>query len=202
VVNYGQIAGNRSIDAKIKRCFEFVSEADAEKFVKRFTSLPEVDDTKDERLHAFRELIIGAYLVSEGFCVEHARPIEDKTPDWSILSGAGEPIAFFEVVTFHRGIGPTADRLYTTIQGKFSTYKDLADRHAISYIVGIHVDFEHSVDESEISDCLFHADYGLFSLYPEVSSAIFFVIMRASYLITYYANPHTKRPFVIRSGIF
>jgi hypothetical protein len=199
---YGQIAGNSSIDAKIKRCFEFVSEEDARKFILRFASLPEVDDTVDERLHAFRELIIGAYLVTQRFPVEHSRLIEDKTPDWSILGDAGEVKAIVEVVTFHRGAAKTADRLYATIQGKFSTYKGLADRNAIPYVVGIHVDFEHTVDESDISECLLHHEYGLFPVYPEVSGAIFFVITGANYPMSYYQNPHAMRPFFIPDGIF
>jgi hypothetical protein len=201
-MEYGQIAGNRAIDAKIKYCFQFMSPADVGKFVKRFASLPEVHDTRDERLHVFRELIIGAYLGSEGFQIEYARLIEEKTPDWTILGQGGDPIALIEVVTFHCGVGKTSDRLYTTVQGKFSVYKELADRCGLPYIVGIHVDFEHDVDESEISECLLHDEYGLFALYPEVSGAIFFVIMRASYPMTFHENPHAKRPFVIRSGIF
>ncbi|MGA2703913.1 MAG: hypothetical protein ABSH35_22795 [Isosphaeraceae bacterium] len=201
-MKYGQIAGNRSIDAKIKRCFELISEEDASKFERRFANLPKVDDTNDERLHAFRELIIGAYLVTQGFRVQHSRPIEGKTPDWSILGDEDVLDALVEVVTFHRGVGKTTDRLYATIQGKFSTYKDLADRHEIPYVVGIHVDFEHTVDDDEIDDCLFNDQYGLFALYPEVRGAIFCVVDVASYPIRYYRNPDAKRPLTIRDGIF
>ena len=150
----------------------------------------------------FRELIIGAYLATQGFRVQYSRLINDKTPDWSILGEADDLRALVEVVTFHRGAGETIDRLYATVQGKFSVYKNLAEQHAIPYVVGIHIDFEESVDNCEISECLFHDEYGLFSLYPEVSGAIFFDIMVASYPMTYYQNPHEKRPFSVPNGIF
>src|SRR5271157_4646500 len=196
-MEYGQIAGNRSIDAKIKRCFEFISEKDAKQFVKKFASLPHVDGTIDERLHLFRELIIGAYLVTQGFRVQYSRPLDKKTPDWSILGDVDKLTALVEVVTFHPGKGKTKDRLYAKIEGQFSIYKDLAEQHSVPYVVGIHVDFMHTIDDDDIYDCLFHGKDGLFSLYPEVSGAMFFVVDVASYPITYYQNPHAKRPFVI-----
>jgi hypothetical protein len=107
-----------------------------------------------------------------------------------------------EIVTFHPGTGKTGDRLYAKIKGKFSIYKELADQHTLPYVVGIHVDFMHTIDNDDIHVCLFHDEGGLFSLYPEVSGAIFFVVDVASYPITYYQNPYAKRPFVISNGIF
>ncbi len=201
-MEYGQIAGNRSIDAKIKRCFEFISEKDAKQFVKKFASLPHVEDTIDERLHVFRELIIGAYLVTQGFRVQYSRALDKKTPDWSILGDGDKLTAIVEVVTFHPGKGKTEDRLHATIKGKFSIYKELAEQHRVPYVVGIHVDFMHTIDDADIQDCLFQDEVGLFSLYPEVSGAIFFVVDVASYPITFYQNPYAKRPFVISNGIF
>ena len=201
-MEYGRIAGNSSIDAKIKYCFQFIHEDDARQFVKKLASLPQVDDTVDERLHVFRELIIGAYLGRQGLHVRYSKPVDGKTPDWSILADTDALAALVEVVTFHWGAGPTADRLYATVQGKFSTYKNLADRHAIPYVVGIHIDFMASVDTDDIVDCLYHGEYGLFAQYPGVSGAIFFDIMGACYPMTYYRNPQATRPFIIPNGVF
>jgi hypothetical protein len=147
-------------------------------------------------------VIIGAYFAAQGLHVRYSWPVDGKTPDWCILGKADDLKAITEVVTFHRGAGKTVDRLYATIQGKFSVYEQLADQHAIPYIVGIHIDFEESVDEDEISECLVHPEYGLFAGYPEVSGAIFFDLIVASYPIMYYQNPHAKRPFAVPDGVF
>ena len=196
-----QIAGNRSIDRKIKQCFEVISRDDAAKIRKKFADLPKNETTQDERLHLFRELIFGAYLTSQGFRVQYSREIDDKTPDWSMLGDGDKLDGLAEVVTFHPGRGSQSDRLYARIQGKFSIYKDLADQQEVPYVVGIHVDFSHEVEEADIRDCLFHEDYGLFALYPEVSGAMFFVIDVNRYPMTYYQNPYAKRSLFIPNGI-
>ena len=56
------IAGNKSIDRKIKECFSLIAPEDVATIHKKLLELPRVDHTQDERLHLFRTLIFGAYL--------------------------------------------------------------------------------------------------------------------------------------------
>ena len=84
-MKYGQIAGSKSVNAAIYRCFEFISETDARSFVKKFATQRH---DNDQVMCAFRELILGAFLGSRGLTVESERPIEGKTPDWTIVEGA------------------------------------------------------------------------------------------------------------------
>ena len=52
-------------------------------------------------MHTLRELILGAYLSSKGFKVEHDRRINGKTPDWVILNNESSPGGIVELINFH-----------------------------------------------------------------------------------------------------
>ena len=62
-MKYGQIAGNKSVNETIYRCFGHICEKDVPKFVKKFRS--QLNDNT-QVMHTFRELILGAYLASRG----------------------------------------------------------------------------------------------------------------------------------------
>ncbi len=81
-MKYGQLAENKKIDTAIYQCFEFICEEDERKFVKKFRQQPH---DQSQVLHSFRELILGAFLASNGFEVKHDYAIDNKTPDWSIF---------------------------------------------------------------------------------------------------------------------
>ena len=200
-MKYGVIAGNSSINRTIYRCFEHIREEDAHALAKKFLSLPRTEDN-DERMHTFRELILGAFLGTLGHRVIHERPVCGKTPDWSIVNQDDALLAIVEVVNFNAGRGSNVDRLYAATQGKFTTYKQLAEDQGVPYIVGIHGDFFADVEPDEMEEVLFHPDYGLFRAYPEVSGVLFFVVSVSSYPITYHPSPNATRPFDIPSGIF
>jgi hypothetical protein len=195
------IAGNRSIDRKIKECFALITPEDADKIRRKFAELPRLDDTQDERLHLFRELILGAYLTTLGRRVRYARLLDGLTPDWSLLDQSGELEGIVEVFTFHPGAQPVSDRLYGKAEEKFLAYRELAARHEIPFVVGIHVDFTHDVDESDIRDCLYNEEYGLLVRFPEASGALFSVIDVNRYPIEYYPSPHARWPIEIPNGI-
>lgn len=96
-MSYGQIAGSSRVNAAIYRCFEFIPESDAARFVRKFAEQPH---DEDQVMHTFRELILGAFLGSRGLTVQSERPIAGKTPDWSVLCG-GELQCVIELTDFH-----------------------------------------------------------------------------------------------------
>lgn len=200
-MKYGVLAGNESINCKIYRCFEFINEDDADRFARKLRSLPATDN-QDERMHTFRELILGAYIGSLGYHVVYEQVLSGKTPDWCIVDRDGGTLAILEIVNFNAGRNGNVDRLYAATQGKFATYKQLAEDLAVPYLVGIHGDFFADVEREEMEDVLYHPDHGLFQDYPAVSGVLFFVVMVSSYSITCYPNRSAVRPFDIQSGEF
>jgi hypothetical protein len=60
---YGQMAGNKSVDAMIYRCFEYICEEDERKLVKKFGEQP---PDGPQVMHTFSELVLGGYLASAG----------------------------------------------------------------------------------------------------------------------------------------
>jgi hypothetical protein len=72
-MKYGQIAAGSLVNGAIYRCFDFIPEEDARKFVKKFREQPH---SEVQVMHTLRELAIGAFLGSQGFTV-HAEPAID-----------------------------------------------------------------------------------------------------------------------------
>jgi len=97
-MKYGQIADNRHINAFIYQCFEYISEIDERKFVKKFRKQPH---DSEQIMHTFRELVLGAYLSSSGFTVRHDYVVKDKTPDWCILDDKSVTVGIVELASFH-----------------------------------------------------------------------------------------------------
>ena len=75
-MKYGIIAPNESINASIYQCFEHVGDDNAQRFMTKFKQQL-FDDM--QVMHTFRELIVGAFLVTDN----------------------GEPICIVEVTTHH-----------------------------------------------------------------------------------------------------
>jgi hypothetical protein len=215
-VKYGQIAGGESINAAIYRCVDFISEADAKAFVRKFAQQPH---DQDQVMHTFRELIAGAFLASTGLLIESERPISGKTPDWTILRG-GQPRCIIELVNFHTdnktegeikavaapggiwtGWQPEhADRLYSSIQNKCGTYKTVADSADLPYVVAVFSDFLAALDREEVEECMYDKATGLFNDYPEVSGVLFFDEFAGQYRFSYIPNHTAKRPFTLPKG--
>jgi len=95
---YSQIAGNRLLDAMIRRCFEYLCEEDVRKFIKKFR---QQRHESDQIMHTFRGLILGAYLSGNGLGVRHEHGLNGKTPDWCILNDESEVTGICELVNFH-----------------------------------------------------------------------------------------------------
>jgi hypothetical protein len=173
-------------------------------------------------MHTLRELILGAFLSKNGFCVRSDFRTESTTPDWCILNDRGDPQCIVELVNFHadaqtsadivrqieeKGIWcsfvrPNTERLYYAIWDKASKYKDVAAKNKLGYIVSVFGEFDANVEEEELDECLLDKETGLFKLYPEVSGVLFFEESGGSYLFSYNANEYANRTMNIRGGWF
>lgn len=218
-MKYGQIAGNSSINDCIYRCFDHIHEADARVFVKKFG---EQLHSNAQVMHTFRELVLGAYLASNGFKVRYDNPVNSSTPDWCILDETSKLSGIAELTNFHtdketeteieearqtRGewvgwMPPNDDRLYQIIWGKARVYKALVEKHRVPYVIAVFSEFTAALEIDELHECLFHDETGLFALYPTTSGVLFFEEKSGRYAFTYLQNPHADREIYIQDGVF
>ena len=222
-MEYGQIAGNKSINSMIYLCFDYIVKADRFKFLKKFQQ--QVNDS-NQVMHTFRELVLGAYLSSRGFHVRHDFVINDQTPDWSILDASGELVtSIVELMSFHldrvtekeideqfriNGLATywrdrnkdNVNRLYQSIWHKASKYKSLVNDLGIPYIVGVFPQFEATVDLEELHLCLLDEETGLFHMFPEISGVIFFEEISGRYVFNFLKSNNAIRDFGLRSSYF
>jgi hypothetical protein len=219
---YGPIAEGNRINQAIYDSFDFLSEKEQKKFVKKFKELPH---SEIQIMHTFRELLLGAYLSSTGFLVEYDRKIGGKTPDWSILDPSLKVVAIIEMVYHHidnktndeivtqckegknvigywpNGNDPDHLRLYSHIQDKVSKYKDLVSELNLPYAVSVFLDFLAVIDIQEIKDCLMGGDEPLFKQYPELSGVLHFEDSNhGSYYFEFIKNPYALRKIDIQPG--
>ena len=218
-MKYGQIAGNKSINATIYRCFEHICEEDARKFVRKFN-----DQRHDgvQVMHTFRELILGAYLALSGLNVRYDYVVGTETPDWCVLDETSAPKIIVELTNFHIDkatedaieakrqaggmwvgwIGRNDDRLYNSIWHKASIYKTLVEECGISYSIAVFGEFPAAVDIDELHRCLFDRESGLFELYPVVSGVLFFEEISGQYQFSYMPNPEPLKALSLPNGVF
>ena len=221
-MKYGQIAENRHINAFIYHCFKYIHEIDERKFVKKFREQPH---NSEQIMHTFRELILGAYLGSNGFNVRYDYVIESKTPDWCILSDKSALMGIVELATFHidkateieinrhletKGFAGywrdkrknNIGRLYHLIWDKAVQYRSLGRKLEIPYVVAIFGDFLAAIDSQEVRNCLNGKDIGLFGIYPEMSGLLFFWDSSGGYFFNYLMNPNALKLIDVPNGIF
>lgn len=218
-LKYGQIAGNKSINETIYRCFGHICEKDAPKFVKKFRS--QLNDNT-QVMHTFRELILGAYLASRGFVAKYELEIDGKTPDWCLVDDSLEPKGIVEAINFHVDRATEADiqtqkdlknswigwqgpndvRLYERIHNKAIHYTALVDQYDIPYIVALYGEFMAAVNFGELNGCLFDNEFGLFRRHPRLTGLLYFEEQSGRYQFTYIPNPDTCNPLYIPNGRF
>jgi hypothetical protein len=196
-VKYGQIAGSTSVNAAIYRCFEFISERDAESFVRKFAAQRH---DNDQVMCTFRELILGAFLGSKGLAVEHERPLAGKTPDWTVLQNAN-PACVLELVNFHRAQAFHPHRLYNVIHKKCTVYSSVIEAADLPYIVSLYGHFFADLSRDEVEACLHDPQTGLFKNYPQVSGLLFFDDNFARYRFVYLTNHLALRRFTLPEGV-
>ena len=215
---YGQIAGNKSINSTIYRCFDYISPNDALKFVKKFRE--QLHD-QTQVMHTFRELILGAFLGSQGFKSRYEFMVGTRTPDWCILGEASNVVCIVELINFHLDkltedeietllpnhgwvgvLAPNNDRLYDRLWAKAQTYKALVDDCRVSYVITLFGVFTAAVNSDELSTCLFDRKAGLFTLYPAVSGVLYFEENAGVYSFTYMCNPNSTQEMNLPCGVF
>ena len=215
-MKYGVISENDSINAAIYRCFEFLSEADAKVFVKRFAEQPH---DQAQVMHTLRELILGTFLAVRGLNVASNRKIDGKTPDWSVLEN-GDLKCIIEVVNFHTTDAAKAsaidaniagqawtfmyqpdhtDRMYKSLRAKSSKYRDIVTTHDVPYIPALFAAFDAAVSPDQVQRSLY-GDTGLFRAYPHVSGVLVFNDSRGEYDFEFHPNPNALRPFNLPQG--
>ncbi len=220
-MRYGQIAGNKGIDELIYRCFENISEEDELKFVRKFREQP---DDSDQIMHTVRELVLGAYLGSNGFQVRHDYRVNSKTPDWCIVDEKSVPATIVELTNFHidmateeqieeqrqargraafwrDGNKDNVDRLYHRICRKAQVYRMLVEKLRIPYIVAVFGEFEAAIDFDEVWSCL-DGELGVFGLYPEVSGVLYFEESWGRYAFNYAQNSNALHVMALPSSLF
>lgn len=223
-MKYGQICTNQKINEFIYHCFEFLSEHDEKKFVKQFRSQPH---DSDQIMHSFRELVLGAYLVSNGFIIEHDYILNDKTPDWTIFDKEEKEIVvgIVELTNFHldkqtrdfiteqiktEGIAAVwrderkdnFERLYQSVWNKITSYKKLVEKIQTPYIVSVFGSIDAAIDFEEVTACLKDDVYGLFDKYMWLSGVLYFEELSREYHFRYLANPNCMRSIAIPEGFF
>jgi hypothetical protein len=218
-MKYGQIAGNKHINAFIYHCFEHISEEDVQKFVKKFREQPQ---DSSEIMHTFRELILGAYLCSIGLRGRYDYSIDGKTPDWCIFDKDSSLCALVELTNFHLDLATeseikeqlrsemvasvwrdankdNSERLYQAIWYKAGVYHHLVQEKRISYVVAVFGEFRAATDFGEVCLCLTDKESGLFNMYPELSGVLYFEACSRSYSFNYANNPSTLHPIALPS---
>ena len=217
---YGQIAGNTAINDSIYSCLEHIREDDTRKFVKKFRGQP---SDSDQIMHTFRELILGAYLGSNGFEVRHDYLIGGRTPDWCIMSQTGTPECIVELTNFHLDMATDSeieeqlrskgiawvwlpqrdDRLYRCVWRKAQIYKGLVEELQIAYVIAVFSDFKVPVHwEEELYPSLTNAEHGLFKLYPHITGVLHFEVTSRGYVFGYLGNPDASKSMVLPPGVF
>lgn len=222
-MKHGQIAGNRSINALIYRCFEYISDEDEEKFVSSFREQPH-DST--QIMHTFRELVLGVYLAANGLNARYELPIGGLSPDWVIVDTESASIrGIVELTNFHidratdleteqkvRSAGVTAywrdknkdntARLHQSIWAKARKYKPLVQKLKVPYVVALFADFKAVLDFEEVRQCLFGSESGLFEICPQLSGVLYFEENAGRYSFQYVGNPDATLRFHMPDGIF
>lgn len=219
-MKYGQIAGNKHINEFIYRCFDYISEKDVHKFVKKFREQPQ---DSSEIMHTFRELILGAYLCSKGLRGRYDYNIDGKTPDWSLFDKNSSLCALVELTNFHLDLASegeiekqlrskmvasvwrdankdNTERLYQAIWHKVGVYRHLVQEKRISYVVAVFGEFRAATDFEEVYLCLTDKESGLFNMYPELSGVLYFEGCSGSYSFNYANNPSALHPITLLSA--
>jgi hypothetical protein len=221
-MDYGEIAGNSSIDAMIYKSFEALEERDRRRFVKKFR-----EQRKDEHqvMHTFRELLLGAFLGSHDFLPEYEPTIDGKTPDWRFVREG--QVTIVDVVNLHpnkqtddeqqRALAKSSSwtgwlpsespRIHSSLSGKAECYSQLLERLQCPYVVGMYPWFFAAISIAEVVECVNQPD-GVFPQYPRLSGILFFeergrigsTDNPMVYQFTYLANPAATIPIEIPSG--
>jgi hypothetical protein len=216
-----QLVENSSINETIYRCLEYIQEKDREKFLRKFCQLKNVDN---QFQHTYRELLIGAFLVSRKNGVHYNKEIDNQTPDWILQDKESGIQCIIEVVNFHLNntleqgvihnlenehssfvaVPPNNQRLHQAIERKIEKYTNLVSTQNTPYIVVLSSLPTADVNSEEPIECL-DGESGLFKNY-RILTGVMLVYQQAfpdelidryvfKHVFEYFANPRTIRPY-------
>jgi hypothetical protein len=219
-MKYGQIAENNVVNREIYKCFDYICDDNKRKFVKKFRDQPH---DQEQIMDNFRELILGAFLSSNGLNVIYDYQLQRKTPDWCVIDDHHSIKCVIENVNFHidkatdkeikshidkNGIWvgwlkPNEERIYMKLLEKSDKYEGVVTEQNVPYVVSLFGDFKAAVEIDEVNHCLFDAHGGLFNDHPILSGVLFFVESGGGrYTFRYIPNPKAIRKIDLPSGNF
>lgn len=209
---------NHSINQWINYCLSLIDCEDAPKFIRSFKNYSGNDQ---QSLHVFRELILGAYLISKGINVRNNLKIFDKTPDWSVVDNNSiDCEGIVELVNLNIDIktnkyiesqknkiavywvGENKNRLYQSLLNKVTKYKGLISNNNVPYIVAVFVDFRLHFDLEEFDELLNKKPDGLFHESAHLSGVLYINDSNGKYLFNYFENDLAKNKIKLPSGEF
>lgn len=219
-MDYFIFTKNKSINDWINYCLSIINSDDKPQFKKEFKSYSGSDF---QSLHVFRELILGAYLISNGIAVRYNYKIFNKKPDWSIINensstckGIIELVNLDidqktndyiekqriknEIAVYWTGINKK--RLYERLQSKATIYKDLLKNFAGPYVISVFVDFRLHFDMEEVNHLLNNNSNGLFQMYNTLSGVLYFCDSNGKYFFNYFENHIANNKIHLPSGEF
>jgi hypothetical protein len=216
-MKYGQLLVNTSMNKTCYRCFDYIAREDVMKFVRKFQKQ---HGDGWQITHVYRELLLGAHLCHRGYNARYNIALDSQTPDWSIFDKDQKTQTIIELASFHapkeeededwgnldekevsfRWNSDNTNRLYSKIKEKTTHYKQLVERHKLSFVVAIFNQPFADIQPNEIQNCLFDKEAGIFNLYPELSGALFFRegvgnLFPSHYRFDYFENPQSIRKF-------
>jgi len=222
-MKYGQISADRSTNAFIYCCFEYICEDDQRKFVRKFH---EQQHVSDQIKHTLMELVLGAYLSSCDMKLRYDYAINSETPDWCILDDRSAVIGIVEMTNFHidkatdneiekqRSVKRSAvywrdgnknnvDRAHGRLREKADKYKHLIEKLRVPYAIAIFADYKVALDfREELLPGLVDENSGLFGR-SEISGVLNIENnVKGKYSFRYATNSNAIRPLAIRNGSF
>ncbi len=210
------LARNPRINRRIHELLPLLAKVDQQKFLKKFKT-----EAPGQAAHSFRELILGAFLLNNGFNARHEVLIHGKTPDWVLYTDSGAVAAVVDQVTLHQmrslddemnsalrtgqpwagWLPDNVDRIYQKVQEKAQRYESLARSASIPFVVAMFGDIKASIEVDELEDALrtVHGG-GVFTLLNFLSGLIYFDEQHGTYKFRYFENQHSVCPLAVSGG--
>lgn len=208
-MQFGALAKSQHINASIYQMFARIDPADVQAFVRKFRS-----ERNEQRLHTFRELIVGSYLQVNGLKARYEQQVLGKTPDWVTLDSGGQLDELVDVVSLHQRretetemletlsngavwagwVTVPPDHLYAKIEQKANRYAGLVGELSKPYTVFLFGEFLASVDPDEVEYVLLQHCGGLFTKLPTLAALIYFTESAGTYKFTCYTNSDAAFP--------
>ena len=219
-MKYGQLVQGNRVNKFIYHCFDLIPEKEVIKLIKKFRNY---SNNLDQQRHTFSELILGAFLHSEGYNAKYEIALNGITPDWTIVKD-NSIFCIIELVNFQidfatrkeikKNLLPgnviafwrdeskdNVSRLWHILKIKFQKYHKNVNKLDMPFVVGIYPEFIASITLDELRFCLLNEQSGLFHNYPEVSG-VFHIYESKGYIFNYINNPTSSQRFDLPNGKF